>query len=179
MILFSVGCAIGAGLAFLVAMIAGHSSSALAISLAGLLTPLIAILSGYIAYQQMRTNQQKLNYDFYERRLRIYNRIRDLVRLVNRDANVHPSEMIAFWNDTAEADFLFEKDVREQIDLIYKQGLILSSVVSAHNIAALNRPKDFDYEGTSAKMAELTKWFTEQPEANRELFRKYMSTRIA
>ena len=44
-----------------------------------LLTPLIAIIATYIAYQQWNTNKLKLKLDRYERRLRVYQKIVELV----------------------------------------------------------------------------------------------------
>lgn len=42
----------------------------------GLLTPIIAIVATYIAYQQWKTNKQKLVLDRYDRRLRIYGKLK-------------------------------------------------------------------------------------------------------
>lgn len=44
----------------------------------GLLTPVIAIIVTYIAYQQMRTNQAKLKLDLLELRLEVYDSVNKL-----------------------------------------------------------------------------------------------------
>ena len=41
-----------------------------------LLTPIIAIIATYIAYQQWKTNQLKLNLERYDRRLEVYEEVR-------------------------------------------------------------------------------------------------------
>ena len=45
----------------------------------GLLTPVIAIVAVYIAWQQWQTNRQKLILDRYDRRLRIYEEVRKIL----------------------------------------------------------------------------------------------------
>jgi len=52
--------------------------------LQGLLTPLIAIITTYIAWQQWKGNQLKLKMERYERRLRVY---QEVVKMLKECAN--------------------------------------------------------------------------------------------
>jgi predicted negative regulator of RcsB-dependent stress response len=50
-----------------------------------LLTPLILIVATYIAWQQWKTNRQKLVMDHYERRLRVYEEVQRILRTICTD----------------------------------------------------------------------------------------------
>ena len=71
-----------------------------------LLTPLIAIIATYIAWQQWKANQLKLKMERYDRRLRVY---QEVVRMLRTCSNrkLEWAELIDFNASTAEADFLF------------------------------------------------------------------------
>jgi hypothetical protein len=171
---FGLGYVAGMIVTILAASIVGVAPAQLSAALSGLMTPLIAIIGGYIAYQQLRTNQQKLNFDSYERRLKVYDHVRELLRLVIRDANVHPAEVMKFWHAVSEADFLFGQDVRLYLSDLYQRAMVLHSTRAAHSAAADAKSKEFDYEKASTTMDAHLKWFLEQPEAARDLFATYM-----
>jgi hypothetical protein len=175
-IAFALGCFTGLVLIGLAALVSGVPKDQLAAALALMMGPLVAIITAYIAFQQLRTNQQKLNFDFYDRRLAIYNHVRDLLRKIGSDANIDPPEVIKFWHAVAEADFLFDRGIRAYINEIYTKAMTLNSVTYAHNQAAAAGAKDFDYKAATTKRMELVEWFMGQPEAAVECFRAYMST---
>ena len=54
----------------------------------GLLTPLIAIMASYIAWQQWQTNKQKLKLEKYDRRLRVYEQVREILSIILINADV-------------------------------------------------------------------------------------------
>lgn len=58
------------------------------------LTPLIALVTAYIAYQQWKTNQQKLNLDRYDRRLKIYIEVRQILSIIVRDAKASYDDLL-------------------------------------------------------------------------------------
>ena len=47
-----------------------------------LLTPVIAVVATYIAYQQWQTNRQKLNLERYDRRLHVYEEVRKILSII-------------------------------------------------------------------------------------------------
>jgi endonuclease V-like protein UPF0215 family len=51
-----------------------------------LLTPVIAIVATYIAWQQWKTNALKLHLDRYDRRLKIYQEVKKILSIIIRDA---------------------------------------------------------------------------------------------
>lgn len=90
-----------------------------------LLTPIIAIIAVYIAWQQWKTNQQKLNLERYDRRLHVYEEIRKILSIILRDAKANTDDLLKFRTSVSEADFLFGPEISEYIDEIYKHGLSL------------------------------------------------------
>ena len=91
----------------------------------GLLTPVIAIVATYIAYQQWQTNRKKLNLERYDRRLRVYEEVRKILSIILRDANASTEDLLKFRTSVSEADFLFGPEISEYIDQYYKRGLSL------------------------------------------------------
>jgi|SRR5882672_5537469 len=61
-----------------------------------LLTPLIAIVATYIAWQQWRTNKQKLLLERYDRRLRVYEEVRKILSVILRDAKASYDDLLRF-----------------------------------------------------------------------------------
>jgi hypothetical protein len=72
-----------------------------------LLTPVIAIIATYIAWQQWKTNKQKLNLDRHDRRLRVYEEVIKILSIITRDAKASTEDLLKFRTSVSEADFLF------------------------------------------------------------------------
>jgi hypothetical protein len=171
---FALGCSSGLLLAFAAALVAGSTTRDLASGLTGLMTPLIAIIGAYVAFQQWKTNHQKLQLDLYARRLVIYDQVRGILGIIARDADVTPQEMIAFGRATTEAAFLFGDEVSTYINEIYRRGMTLSAYHNAHNQAAAVRAQEFDYVRVAELMnAELT-WLLAQFEPATKMFAVYL-----
>ena len=83
----------------------------------GLIAPLIAIITVYIAFQQWKTNKQKLDLDKYDRRLKIYQEVIKLLKKVSM-TQVNLDELVIFRAAVAEADFLFGPDILDYIEEI-------------------------------------------------------------
>jgi len=86
----------------------GHPHLALVLQiLQALLTPVIGGIAVYIAWQQWRVNERKSALDRYERRLRVYQRVIEMLRFVFSDFSPKINDLLKFSAETAEADFLF------------------------------------------------------------------------
>src|SRR6266581_2715810 len=90
-----------------------------------LLTPVIAIIATYIAWQQWKGNELKLRLERYEKRLRIYQEVIKMLSLIMRDADAKLEDLMTFRANTAEADFLFGPEIPEYIVEIFSRGLKL------------------------------------------------------
>jgi hypothetical protein len=144
--------------------------------LSGTLTPLIAIIAIYIAIQQFRLEAIKFRLETYERRLAIFRIVRSFIMSIVREAKVDLESCIKFNSDTAEAVFLFEKDVREYIDKLYREGIRLMDLgqmlYPVNSSSGL--PVGPERSKASAEQSEIVKWFNDQRGLSEELFRKHI-----
>ncbi len=138
------------------------------------MTPFIAIVAVYIAYQQWQTNRQKLNLERYERRLRVYEEVRKILSIIVREANVSTDELLRFRTSVSEADFLFGPEIPEYIDEIYKRGLKLWRFNQEYRDYTQEKPEGYDHEKVVEGMHEALTWLTEQFEPAKEKFKKYL-----
>ena len=86
------------------------------------LTPLIALVALYIAYQQWQTNRRRLEINLYARRLRIYQAVAKYISTVLTGLHPKLEVLFEFRQSTAEADFLFGPDIRDYLDDLFKHG---------------------------------------------------------
>jgi hypothetical protein len=81
-------------------------------TLAGLLTPLIAIFAGYIARQQWRTAKNKLKLDLFDRRMTIYTAVESALHTMVRRHKID-AESLAHLRSAREAKWLFNDEIAE------------------------------------------------------------------
>jgi hypothetical protein len=135
-----------------------------------LLTPIIAIVTTYIAWQQWKTNQQKLNLEKYDRRLHVYERVKEILSIVLRENRVSREALINYRLSVSEADFLFGSEIIEYIDEIYQHGLDLDLLYESTQ----HRSEGYDHNNVADKRHDELAWFTEQFKLAKEKFRKYL-----
>lgn len=147
----------------------------------GFLTPIIAIIALYIAYQQWRTNEAKLQLDLYERRLKIYEEVTCIIAIVMQKADVSYEELSRFARSVSEADFLFESEIKTYIDEIYKRGVKLSSLNKQYNhfVTTNITPANYDHQSVCDGMNQENLWFIEQFEQARQKFSRYLKIKPA
>jgi hypothetical protein len=173
--IFAIGCSTGLMLALLATLLAGFPGNSLAVALTGMMTPLIAIIGAYIAFQQWKTNHQKLQFDRYARRLQVYEHVRNILGVVGRDAAVDFQEVLAFRRAVSEADFLYGPEIVEYIDEIYRHGVKLGTLKSERMGARDNQRVDFDYEKNANEHDAELRWFLAQFDEARERFGTYLN----
>ncbi len=139
-----------------------------------LLTPVVVIITVFIAYQQWKTNQQKLRLDIFDRRLKVYGEVKKILGLISRDANVSHKELSKFINAVSEADFLFEKEIPLYINEIYRRGLSLRIFNQKYKDYTQTPPDGYDHEKVCDEMNEDINWLTCQFESVEEKFKKYL-----
>lgn len=140
----------------------------------GLLTPLIAIVATYVAWQQWKTNQRKLVMERYDRRLKIYEEVRRILSIVLRDAKANPEDLLKFRTSVSEADFLFGPEVMSYIDEIYKRGLNLWRCNQEYRDYSQEKPEGYDHKKICDEMHTELTWFTRQFEPAKHMFNPYL-----
>ena len=139
-----------------------------------LLTPLIAIVATYIAWQQWKTNQLKLHLDRYNRRLRIYEEVRQILSIIARDAKASYEDLLKFNRATSEADFLFGADIPSYLHEIYQRGVKLQSWNSQYCHSAQARPEGYDHAKVCEGMHTELVWLTDQFDPALKKFKRYL-----
>jgi hypothetical protein len=140
----------------------------------GALTPLIAIITVYIAYQQWVIQRNKFNLERYERRLAVFKGVRSFLNMVF-SGNIDFATCSKFGLDTAECIFLFPDEVKDFIDELYKKGLRLWAI--NQNLcppAGTELAVGSQRTGFVTDKVEILKWFNEQDKESWKIFRKYM-----
>lgn len=130
--------------------------------LQALLTPLIAIIATYIAWQQWKGSELKLKLDRYERRLRIYQKVVKMLRTCANGELREFAVIVDFGAVTAEGDFLFGPEIRQYIDEISARAAKLRSAKVQYRDFTQPVPAGYDHEKIVKEMSEQTGWFTEQ-----------------
>ncbi len=139
-----------------------------------LLTPVIAIVATYIAWQQWKTNKQKLNLDRYDRRLRVYEEVIKILSIITRDAKASTEDLLKFRTTVSEADFLFGPEIPKYIDEIYTHGLNLWQWNQEYRDYRQEKPKGYDHKKVVEEMHKELKWLTDQFEPAKQKFKKYL-----
>jgi hypothetical protein len=156
--------------------VTSHPHVALALQIfQALLTPVIAGIAVYIAWQQWNVNERKLALDQYERRLKVYQRVVEMLRFVCSKFSPEIHDLLMFSAETAEADFLFGPEIPKYIDEIYSRGLTLNTAKFEYrDYTQLPFPPGYDPKKVTDAMMEEEKWFMAQFSVVKEKFRKYL-----
>lgn len=125
-----------------------------------LLTPIIAIIALWIAWQQNVTRRRQVRVALFDKRLAVFNSTMKLVSAGVRNAKIELDELFAFLADTRETEFLFGEDILKYVDEVYNRCLELHTKAQ---------------QGRAATDTELLKWFVGQSNEAKRRFGKYLS----
>ncbi|MEW5957573.1 MAG: hypothetical protein AB1801_07610 [Chloroflexota bacterium] len=149
-----------------------YSGNRLIPYLSGLLTPVIAVVTAYIAYRQYKNDNERLKRDLYEKRYGIYSNLMETIALVVQEANVDMKTLINFKKSTREAYFLFGDDISSYLDEIYQKGLKLQTI---NKVLDGNLPVGEKRNQLADQDADLMTWFAAQFDVARVKFSRYLS----
>jgi len=143
--------------------------------LSALLVPIISCITIYLAIRQYslekKVSQIQLKSDLYEKRHNIYKSIMQFLSEVLTSGEVIQPSLIKFLQNTSESDFLFNKEISEHIDLIYKKAILLEAKMEIrehrpHDEQERNKLLDDEYE--------IKNWLTGQLNETKKLFSRYL-----
>ncbi|MDD1606582.1 MAG: hypothetical protein LUP96_07810 [Methylococcaceae bacterium] len=140
----------------------------------GLLTPIIGIATTYIAYQQWKTNQNKLNLDRYEKRLQVYKEVVRYISVAVRDASYGNDELMTFRSKVSDADFLFGEEVPKYIDELHRRTVMLAQWNNEYRDYSQPQPENYDHQKVVDEKNRELMWILEQYEPARNIFKKYL-----
>lgn len=139
-----------------------------------LLTPVIAIVATYIAWQQWQTNRQKLNLERYDRRLHVYEEVNKILSIIIRDAIASTEDLLNFRTSVSEADFLFGPEIPQYIDQIYRHGLNLWRRTKEYRDYTQMEPEGYNHKKVVDDIETELTWFSEQSNEAKDKFKKYL-----
>lgn len=127
--------------------------------LSALLTPAITILGAYIAWQQWRTNRNKLKLDLFERRFAVYDAARSLIRDVLTQTNPSDEQLLKFLANTGEARFLLSEGIATYLaDELYKKAAELNRLWAS----MVELPAGEERARNQGSQTEIRSWFERQ-----------------
>lgn len=138
--------------------------------LSALLTPTIAILGTVIAWMQWQINQKRLKHELFLRRIELFDRISHYIADISCQGNVGQGEEMQFLRNTRNAFFIFDKDIEEYIDKIYKKSIDLQTLCSLQKSLAGDA-----LENNVVSQRRIKDWFVAELNGIRPKFQKYLS----
>lgn len=138
------------------------------------LTPLIAVIMGYIAYQQYYVNKSRLRHELYDRRLSVFREVSKFLRSVVSEGKTDYQTLLGFYANSAEALFMFKKEIHEYREDLYNKGMQLIKI--HEKLEGEWKLEEGENENKLRKeKQELLNWFFNEAKNSREKFKKYLS----
>lgn len=168
--------------------------------LSGWLTPLIAIIALYIAYQQYKSDKKqgelklkldsdiselekkrlhieeyKLKLDLYNKRFRIFEETKKVLHKIVQEAHIEIIELRDFRFSTNESKFLFDNEIFQFLEELKTKAINLNH--TERNLKDLNNYPVYSQqrEEKIRESMELTSWFNFEYDNIESKFEKYLN----
>ncbi|MFA8389736.1 hypothetical protein ACEPUD_06360 [Burkholderia ubonensis] len=139
---------------------------------AAALSPVIAVVGGWIAWQQVRINRNKLKLDRFDKRFEIYEAAMAFVAHMVTNGAVHDESERDFQLKTRGARFLVSKEIDDYLSEIMKMAGQLRMVKIQMEMPLLSEAKR---EEVGNKWIEIQTWFQAQFDVLPEKFGPFLS----
>lgn len=140
--------------------------------LSALLTPIIAVVTTYIAIQQYRTSRLKFKLEMFEKRYVIYQGVKNFILSAVREASLSNDDFFKLNEETQDAFFLFSERVEKYIDGLRSKGARLKYL--NERLSDQSLPVGEERSKLSKEDAELNTWFGNQLMESKKVFKKYL-----
>ncbi len=140
--------------------------------------PIVAWAALRVSRQQVRINATKLRLDMYDRRVKVYGGVKDVLGTFVTNGRLTTADLLSFREQTAEADFLFSDEIQaylHEMDLKVRRLIIEEEKYRR----GAWKSKEIDPQDAYAKVDELHDWLLEQPAAAKLVFKPALSMEIA
>jgi len=141
-------------------------------ALSALLTPVIAIVTMYIAIQQYRSSGRKYRLELFDRRYVVFAAVRDFILAGIRQATVTTDEIFDLNAKTRDAFFLFDDSVEKYVDDLRSKGARLQYIYERLGDMSLGVGEERSQ--LAEEHAELLNWFSSQFSGSKQAFKKFM-----
>jgi hypothetical protein len=139
--------------------------------LSALLTPIIGLLAVYIAYQQWRTANSKLNLDLFDKRLVVYNAAMTFATSIVTNGAVAREDIVHFSRETRDSEFLFDTIIRERLMQLRKEAMRLQLAEQTRSGPA---PEGEMQKTIASKWEQILPWFDSQIGELPKMFGPYL-----
>ncbi len=149
--------------------------------LSAALTPVIAVVTTYIAIQQWRTNKSRLSHELYDRRLTVFKAVEAFYGEIGGAGTARFGMAMKFYAATAEAEFLFSDEIREHLEELYKKGLELALLHEKMypSSGEPGVPAGPERSKVAEEHSKLLGWFLQDAVAEtRKRFRKHLAVSV-
>src|SRR5215831_12144807 len=89
---------------------------------AALLTPVIAVVTAYVAFQQYQTNRLQYRLKLFEKRMAVFSSVMNIIYLVGKEQNVELDQLQKMLRETELSQVLFGPEINEFIREVLDKG---------------------------------------------------------
>lgn len=130
-----------------------------------------ACITAYVAHRQERLEQNRLKFDLFERRFRIYEAAKNLLASIMSSGRAQQEDMYKFKVATREAKWLLNNKVAEYLDKqLYYKALYLQTLAAELEGVPVGEERTTNVD----KQRDIKLWFDEQFEILDEYFAPFL-----
>lgn len=137
--------------------------------LSALLMPTIAFFGSIIAWRQSKINQNRLKHELFTRRIELFDEIAHYIADIICYGNVEQGKDAQFLRNTRTSFFIFNKEIEEYIDKIYKESIKLQLLCNLKNSSTGQ-----DLENNISEQKIIKDWFKKELNGLRPKFQQYL-----
>jgi hypothetical protein len=135
----------------------------------------LGVVAAYIAWQQWALARQKVRLDLFDRRIEIYRGVKNLFSYITQHGTCGRDQLYEFALVGSQADFLFDVEVIKYNDDIYKRAARLMYLSGLYDRIRYPNLADESRNRAIAEEAEILDWFSNQYEASKRIYGKYLA----
>ncbi len=120
-----------------------------------------------IARQQAATNRLQYRLALFDRRMKVFDAVTDLLGEIFRNARINLDQLNMLARETRDRELLFGPEIKEYIDEIFSNGVDLHTV----NVSGLRNQAEIE------RHTELLRWFVVQIPVATQKFLIYLDFR--
>ncbi len=137
----------------------------------GFLTPLIAGITVYIAYQQYRTNKLRVKFEAFDRRFIVYQAVKKFIVRFN---GLDDELVVMFHQETFEAQFFYPSEINDYIKEIATHARDFCKYKREYRDYNQVKPEGYDHQNVVSKIQKEREWFAKQIPLINKKFQKYL-----
>jgi hypothetical protein len=136
--------------------------------------PVVAVFAACVAYRQWRTAQNKLKYDLFDKRFKIFRQCTAFVSSVVTNGKVVEQDRINFLRETIEARWLFDKKIDDYLkNEIHGKAVELQGLEAMFDAGLEREARNQNLE----RQSEIKSWFNSQFAVLESRFENYLNLR--